>query len=632
MRLFNRSKIILIVLLTTLSATLNGQSLCFDADVLRGCAPLTINITNCSFLVPDSSILYNYNYTLGDPITGISDTFHTYTTPGLYTVMQIGNINGLADTLIKISYIEVLPAPNPVVSAFRCDSNRVVIKTLNNQYEEYIIDWGDGNSSTIAGLSQASNKYMTQGNKSISIRGNYVPGNCGSTTNVTITTLNTIPQPTISNFTYSLSNGDDSISFDFTTVESVEYDIELSDDTLSSYVSVQNFISAGNSVVYSDTSENGFCYRLKASDACSNEKFSETICTVLLSAEAENNQNVISWDPYVLPINITEWTLFKNSQTFKTFLPGFTKTVEVDTQIICNQSYCYQLTASLFGGVESVSNEVCLKGLTIDTPDAVKAFNVSIEDNQTQLSWRTDTVADIYNLKRGFTRSSVFDSTNLSSFSLAAPLQDIPRICYAIDYYDKCRNLSISTPLHCHIEIKVELTTNENRVVQWLPYEGWPSGAERYFVEKLNENGQVYFSREIDHETFAFQDVGIDTNSQILRYRIKAISNDDDSLISYSLIYEIEQTFRLFFPTAFSPNGDGLNDIFEPIGIFAKEYELLIYNRWGELVFVSKDYRLGWNGLINDKDAPEGVYVFKVRASDELGRTFSEKNSVTLTR
>lgn len=67
----------------------------------------------------------------------------------------------------------------------------------------------------------------------------------------------------------------------------------------------------------------------------------------------------------------------------------------------------------------------------------------------------------------------------------------------------------------------------------------------------------------------------------------------------------------IYFPTAFTPNNDGMNDSYKPVtsGLLTK-YELAIYNRWGQLVFKTKNPRLGWNGVYNGGIPMQGSYVF----------------------
>jgi len=74
-------------------------------------------------------------------------------------------------------------------------------------------------------------------------------------------------------------------------------------------------------------------------------------------------------------------------------------------------------------------------------------------------------------------------------------------------------------------------------------------------------------------------------------------------------------TFTVYIPNAFSPNHDGLNEMFTISGIGIKNYELFIWNRWGELVFKGTD--CGWNGKSRNNDfAKEDVYVYRVMFTD----------------
>ena len=67
-------------------------------------------------------------------------------------------------------------------------------------------------------------------------------------------------------------------------------------------------------------------------------------------------------------------------------------------------------------------------------------------------------------------------------------------------------------------------------------------------------------------------------------------------------------------PNAFSPNGDGVNDILYVYGGPFKELEFNIYNNWGQLIFTSNDQSIGWDGTYKDVPQPMSVYVFTVRA------------------
>jgi gliding motility-associated-like protein len=88
----------------------------------------------------------------------------------------------------------------------------------------------------------------------------------------------------------------------------------------------------------------------------------------------------------------------------------------------------------------------------------------------------------------------------------------------------------------------------------------------------------------------------------------------------------------LFWPNAFTPNGDGNNDIFFPAGSGVKQIEWQLFNRWGEKVFESNSMFYGWDGMYKGKPLPMGVYVFtaKVVMMNDADRKF--KGGVTLIR
>lgn len=76
-----------------------------------------------------------------------------------------------------------------------------------------------------------------------------------------------------------------------------------------------------------------------------------------------------------------------------------------------------------------------------------------------------------------------------------------------------------------------------------------------------------------------------------------------------------ERNCHFFFPTAFSPNGDGLNDLARLVGdaSVVDDFTLRIYNRWGEAVFQTNDATKGWDGYYKGQKAEVGTYYYLVR-------------------
>jgi gliding motility-associated-like protein len=73
---------------------------------------------------------------------------------------------------------------------------------------------------------------------------------------------------------------------------------------------------------------------------------------------------------------------------------------------------------------------------------------------------------------------------------------------------------------------------------------------------------------------------------------------------------------HIYFPNAFTPDGDGLNEGFGPVGHAIDEFEMTIFNRWGEVVYTTTSVDKPWTGDVNGgSPATTGVYVYKYRAT-----------------
>ncbi len=118
---------------------------------------------------------------------------------------------------------------------------------------------------------------------------------------------------------------------------------------------------------------------------------------------------------------------------------------------------------------------------------------------------------------------------------------------------------------------------------------------------------------------------------QNTEYTIRAVSNvgcgDVTSKASVKVFKDI------FIPNAFTPNYDGINDQFK---IFAADgyvfTRLLIYDRWGKLVFSAKDAGDEWNGTANNEPQPQGTYVYYLEFKKSSGKKIIRKGIVSLLR
>lgn len=94
---------------------------------------------------------------------------------------------------------------------------------------------------------------------------------------------------------------------------------------------------------------------------------------------------------------------------------------------------------------------------------------------------------------------------------------------------------------------------------------------------------------------------------------------------------ETEEADQFFIPTAFTPNGDGLNDLFYVKANFEpRNFEMTIISRNGDRVFQTRDMNIGWDGKLRDKTLPQGMYVYIIHYKDRHGDEQQKQGQILL--
>jgi gliding motility-associated-like protein len=106
------------------------------------------------------------------------------------------------------------------------------------------------------------------------------------------------------------------------------------------------------------------------------------------------------------------------------------------------------------------------------------------------------------------------------------------------------------------------------------------------------------------------------------------IIKTEEGCADTSSVVMINGSVIIQVPNAFTPNNDGLNDTFRPVVDYerVRQFSMVIYNRWGQMIFETNNPAEGWDG----KDAPEGVYSWVVSYSNQTGKGYQLKGVVTL--
>lgn len=89
---------------------------------------------------------------------------------------------------------------------------------------------------------------------------------------------------------------------------------------------------------------------------------------------------------------------------------------------------------------------------------------------------------------------------------------------------------------------------------------------------------------------------------------------------------------KLVFPNAFSPNGDGHNDVLYVRSAILVDFYFVVYNHWGQKIFETQDLHSGWDGTFKGKECPNGIYDFYFKGTCLDAEVFEKKGNVMLVR
>lgn len=146
---------------------------------------------------------------------------------------------------------------------------------------------------------------------------------------------------------------------------------------------------------------------------------------------------------------------------------------------------------------------------------------------------------------------------------------------------------------------------------------------------RIVSEGKTYFSDSSKNSSFTFDKEG--------KYDVELVVRTDrgclDSMVRLNMV-EVTKGGHQFVGNAFTPDGDGINDVFKPVlqGVLSDHYTFEIYNRWGELVFLTHDINEGWDGTFDGKPANIDVYVWLVKGLYVGNVDFGNEGNVSLIR
>ena len=114
---------------------------------------------------------------------------------------------------------------------------------------------------------------------------------------------------------------------------------------------------------------------------------------------------------------------------------------------------------------------------------------------------------------------------------------------------------------------------------------------------------------------------------------VLTVSSEDGCEAKDSVKITVFKGSAIYVPNAFTPNGDGRNELLKPLYVGIKKLvNFSVYNRWGELIFTTTDLSKGWDGTYKGLALPMSTVVWFVKAEDFLGKMLQAKGTATIIR
>lgn len=183
---------------------------------------------------------------------------------------------------------------------------------------------------------------------------------------------------------------------------------------------------------------------------------------------------------------------------------------------------------------------------------------------------------------------------------------------YRVTILDSCNYSAMPSNIGKTIFLNIN-TDDDAPVLKWTAYEGWNNGIDYQEIELKDDKGKFNVLERVDDQTFTFTDVKTTELLNEYCYRITAYETGTQTA-SNSNVVCVSLPLILFPPNAFSPNGDDVNDEFLVQGKYILSYEIQIFNRWGELMYESKDMSKGWDGKYKGEICQPGLYYYRIYA------------------
>jgi gliding motility-associated-like protein len=271
-------------------------------------------------------------------------------------------------------------------------------------------------------------------------------------------------------------------------------------------------------------------------------------------------------------------------------------------------------------------------------PPGVLPHYVSVAENKyIEISWPQEEgmINEVFRTDRVLTQKELLystDKTRDTTWTDQSEKLEVDKhsYCYMIERINECGLRSKASSIACTIVLKGQSQPFEHKLT-WTEYDYFNNGLERYDIlaKDLTEDDFRKKNTSYHKETYCI-DNQLNKETGVFYYQAVAVENEE-RYRSLSNIVELRQKPLLHIPNAYTANGDNLNDTWNIVPVFVKEYEMKVFDRWGRKVFETTDK----HKQMGDKDQqntllPCDVYAYVITYTGFSGEVFTRTGNVTV--
>ena len=182
---------------------------------------------------------------------------------------------------------------------------------------------------------------------------------------------------------------------------------------------------------------------------------------------------------------------------------------------------------------------------------------------------------------------------------------------YSVIVSDSCQTFTVEDSIKVEVTVPIaDFEINSNLIFNGLPilFRNLTEGGFSYVWDFGDQQSSI-----LTNPYHTFEDYG--------EFDISLIATNEIGCVdSIQKRIEIEEAYYIYIPNTFTPDKNRYNTTFSAVTTGVSSLSILIYNRWGELMFESDDLRFKWDGIYKGEVAQQGTYIYKVNCITNSGR------------